>query len=237
MLPWTLFEQPVNNMITQHIKFVINQFASIFSRAVITALLFKWGKNFGWNLTISHKVREIWENGTFWLAEMSGHMTLEWDLTEMYTTVWCTQHGVHAHDGVVCMHTMAWCARTRWHGVHANERKQLCVKPTGFLVFCYGILSTLHYPDSMYPSKYLAMHITDWLNNTHTGLLTDWLNHRLNDWLTDLLTDWLAGWLNSLWLVWRCGKQKKYCGHVLTIQAATNSQNWKREHMGNLNKS
>ena len=28
---------------------------SVFSRAVLTALFFKWGKNFGWNLTISHK--------------------------------------------------------------------------------------------------------------------------------------------------------------------------------------
>ena len=50
---------------------------------VLTALPFKWGENFAWNLMISHKVREIWENGAFWLAETSGHITLEWDSTEM----------------------------------------------------------------------------------------------------------------------------------------------------------
>ena len=30
-------------------------FLSLFSRAVLTALLFKWGKNFAWNLMKSHK--------------------------------------------------------------------------------------------------------------------------------------------------------------------------------------
>ena len=57
----------------------------IFSTAVLTVLLFKWGKTFQWNLTISQKIRETWENGAFWLAEMGGHMTFEWDLTKMET--------------------------------------------------------------------------------------------------------------------------------------------------------
>ena len=34
---------------------------------------------------ISHKVLEMRENGAFCLAEMSDHMTLEWELTEMDT--------------------------------------------------------------------------------------------------------------------------------------------------------
>ena len=32
---------------------------------------------------ISHKVREIWDNGAFWLAEMSSHMTWEWHLSDL----------------------------------------------------------------------------------------------------------------------------------------------------------
>ena len=48
-------------------------------------------------------------------------------------TRWRTRRcGMHAHNGVVYAHTTVWCARTQQHGVHANERKELCVKPTGF---------------------------------------------------------------------------------------------------------
>ena len=41
---------------------------------------------FGWSLMIYCKILETWENGAFWLAEMGGHMTFEWDLIKMWMT-------------------------------------------------------------------------------------------------------------------------------------------------------
>ena len=135
-------------------------YSLLFSRAVITALLFKWGKNFGWNLTISHKVREIWENGAFWLAEMSGHMTLEWDLTVMYTTAWCAQCRVHAHD-VVCVH-MTWCACTRRYGVHAHD--VVCAHMTAWCACTRCGMRTRRH--GVHAHNMVHMHTTAWCART-----------------------------------------------------------------------
>ena len=50
----------------------------IFSRDV-SQLCSLNGKFSGWNLMISHKIWDIWENGAFWLVEIAGHMTFEWN--------------------------------------------------------------------------------------------------------------------------------------------------------------
>ena len=103
----------------------------LFSRAVLTALLFKWEWNFWWNLTISLTVWEIWENGAFWLAEMSGHMTWSEISWCMYTTALCTFvvfHGVLNTTRCV----LSWCT------VVCTVHNALCT----FVVYC-GVLYTM----------------------------------------------------------------------------------------------
>ena len=80
------------------------------------------GNIFGWNLTISHKIWEIWEDEDLWLAETGGDLTFEWNLTENEMTM-SFQKEVTT----------------------PQEKKQLCIKPSGFLVTFETFYFTKHF--------------------------------------------------------------------------------------------
>ena len=75
---------------------------------LFTALLFQREVFFGWNITSSHKFSEISEDRVFWLVDLDGHMTFEWDLTDKEMTM-----SFHKEE---------------------TTRNQLCRSPPGFLV-------------------------------------------------------------------------------------------------------